>query len=50
MLAGLWEEVGYTRVTERSDQKPALVKLKEAVKRELSLDMNCEETPMGEST
>ena len=33
----------------RSDQEPAIVRLKKAVKREFSEDMTCEEAPIGES-
>ncbi|MFM7989620.1 MAG: hypothetical protein ACKPKO_60935, partial [Candidatus Fonsibacter sp.] len=41
---------GYSRVIVRSDQQPAILKLKGAVKkRELQLEVVCEESPVGES-
>ena len=49
VLTGNLEEVGHKRVIVRSDQEPAILKLKQAVKREASLEMVNEESPVGES-
>ena len=43
------EELGHKRVIVRSDQEPAILKLKQAVKREVSQEMVCEESRVGES-
>ena len=43
------EELGYRRVVVRSDQEPAIVILKAAVKSELNQAVICEEAPVGES-
>ena len=42
-------ELGYKRVIMRSDQEPAVKKLKETVKRVSDTQIVCEEFPVGES-
>ena len=46
-MAGNLEELGYTKVAVRSDQEPAIARLKKSVKREFGEDMTCEEAPLG---
>jgi len=47
VLAGNMEELGHNRVIVRSDQEPAILKLKQAVKRETYQEMVCEESLVG---
>ena len=49
MLVGSLEELGYNQVIVRSDQEPAIVKLKSAVKREITREVICKESPVGDS-
>jgi len=48
VLAGYIEETGHRRVILKSDQKRAIIKLKNAVKRESGVEIACEESPVGE--
>ena len=43
------EKLGYNKVIVRSDQEPAIVMLKSAVKREMTQSVICEESIVGES-
>ena len=49
VLVGNLEELGYKKVIVRSDQEPAIVKLKSAVKRDMAQEVICEESPVGEA-
>ena len=49
VLEGQLAELGYKRVIIRSDQEPAIKKLKETVKRVSDTQIVCEESPVGES-
>ena len=48
-LVGNLDELGHKQVIERSGQEPAIVKLKQAVKREAAQEVVCEESPVVES-
>ena len=47
-LAQLINRLGYRRVIIKSDQEPSIIALKEAVKRELEMEVSFEESPVGE--
>ena len=49
ILVTFVEELGYEKIVLKSDQEPAIMGLKAAVKRELSTRVVFEESPVGES-
>ena len=49
VLSGVIESLGHSRVTLKSDQEPAILSLKDAVKSEVRADVIMEESPEYES-
>ena len=49
VLSGVIESLGHSKVTLKSDQEPALMSLKDAVKSEVRINMVLEESPEYES-
>ena len=49
ILSGVIESLGHSKVTLKSDQEPAILSLKDAVKSEVRVDIVMEESPEYES-
>jgi hypothetical protein len=49
VLSGVIESLGHSRVILKSDQEPAILSLKDAVKSEARIDIVMEESPEYES-